>query len=475
MGWNFLERYMNFKKLLTFGLLLSVVHAAPPLPDPTGKQHQIISSNGTSWITGDPTIIIGSSATVGNIDDSSQTSRFSWTSGGTIVNSSLGTAAITIVAGSTNATFTGGILGTGATGGNQGAGTGNFTALYVNGVAVGTSTGNVSTTGSPVLTGIAYFSGATTDITSSTNATLTSTGELAVALTLEASGAIPANKTSATAIGFTGGNAQFYSFGANTSTGGGYAFASVSSNGSVNVAALTLAATNGNASFLGTISSQQATVRANSIGVTSTDGSVLQNLTVASLGAQQWSPRIHWIGQGWETSTSASQTVDFWAEAQPVQGSTNPSGNWVLSSRINGGGTTTLVTVTSAGTTSIAGGLTVTGGITSSGSGITNQLTNNGTQAIIGPTSSTPLFIVTGNTTAITISTSQVVSTSGQLTVGGAFAVPGGSLSIFQTNATMTNGAGAQVGTLTNSPVAGSPTTWFAINDNGTVRHVPAW
>lgn len=238
---------------------------------------------------------------------------------------------------------------------------------------------------------------------------------------------------------------------------------------------LTFTSSTGNASFVGTISSQQATVRANSIGVTSTDGTVLQNLTAAALGAQQWSPRTHWIGQGWETSTSASQTVDFWAEAQPVQGSTNPSGNWVLSSRINGGGTTALVTVTSAGTTSIAGSLTVTGGITSSGSGISNSLTNNGTQAIVGPTTNTPLFIVTNNTTAITVSAAQVVSTAGQLTVGGALALPGGSLSIFQTNATMTNGAGAQIGTLTNSPVAGNPTTWFAINDNGTVRHVPAW
>lgn len=40
---------------------------------------------------------------------------------------------------------------------------------------------------------------------------------------------------------------------------------------------------------------------------------------------------------------------------------------------------------------------------------------------------------------------------------------------------TLTNGAGVGVGTLTNAPAAGNPTKWVAINDNGTVRYVPAW
>jgi hypothetical protein len=40
---------------------------------------------------------------------------------------------------------------------------------------------------------------------------------------------------------------------------------------------------------------------------------------------------------------------------------------------------------------------------------------------------------------------------------------------------TLTNGAGASVGTLTNSPVAGNPTKWVRINDNGTTRYIPAW
>lgn len=39
----------------------------------------------------------------------------------------------------------------------------------------------------------------------------------------------------------------------------------------------------------------------------------------------------------------------------------------------------------------------------------------------------------------------------------------------------LTNGAGANVGTLTNSPVTGDPTKWVPIDDNGTTRYIPAW
>lgn len=38
-----------------------------------------------------------------------------------------------------------------------------------------------------------------------------------------------------------------------------------------------------------------------------------------------------------------------------------------------------------------------------------------------------------------------------------------------------TNGAGAAAGTLANAPVAGNPTKWIPIDDNGTTRYIPAW
>ena len=37
------------------------------------------------------------------------------------------------------------------------------------------------------------------------------------------------------------------------------------------------------------------------------------------------------------------------------------------------------------------------------------------------------------------------------------------------------DGAGANTGTLTNSPVIGNPTKWISIDDNGTTRYIPAW
>lgn len=46
---------------------------------------------------------------------------------------------------------------------------------------------------------------------------------------------------------------------------------------------------------------------------------------------------------------------------------------------------------------------------------------------------------------------------------------------LLSTSASLSNGAGALTGTLTNSPKTGNPTKWIAINDNGTVRYVPSW
>src|SRR5271168_2700020 len=37
------------------------------------------------------------------------------------------------------------------------------------------------------------------------------------------------------------------------------------------------------------------------------------------------------------------------------------------------------------------------------------------------------------------------------------------------------NNAAAAAGTLLNAPVAGNPTKWIPINDNGTIRNIPAW
>lgn len=43
------------------------------------------------------------------------------------------------------------------------------------------------------------------------------------------------------------------------------------------------------------------------------------------------------------------------------------------------------------------------------------------------------------------------------------------------TTVALTNGAGASAGTITNAPAVGNPTKWIGINDNGTIRYIPAW
>ena len=69
-----------------------------------------------------------------------------------------------------------------------------------------------------------------------------------------------------------------------------------------------------------------------SIAATSTDGVLLSDLTAATVGTQQWSPRVHWSGQGWKTNaTAASEAVDIIEELQPVSGAAAPTGNLVFS------------------------------------------------------------------------------------------------------------------------------------------------
>jgi hypothetical protein len=51
----------------------------------------------------------------------------------------------------------------------------------------------------------------------------------------------------------------------------------------------------------------------------------------------------------------------------------------------------------------------------------------------------------------------------------------GGGATLMVTSAALANGAAAAAGTLANAPVAGNPTKWIGINDNGTVRYIPAW
>lgn len=92
------------------------------------------------------------------------------------------------------------------------------------------------------------------------------------------------------------------------------------------------------------------------------------------------------------------------------------------------------------------------------------------------PTGSALKFSIGGGTVALTIGSAGNVTisvpTSGDtLTV--APSVTTGAL--IATNAALTTGAGVAAGTITNAPSAGNPTKWIKINDNGTIRSIPAW
>jgi hypothetical protein len=101
-----------------------------------------------------------------------------------------------------------------------------------------------------------------------------------------------------------------------------------------------------------------ATLTNNGIGTTSSDGIVLQNTTAAAAGAQQFSPRLHLIGQGWKTTaTAASQTTDWIIENQPIQGTTTPTTALVFSAQINGGGYVTIGSMGSSGVLNLATGI----------------------------------------------------------------------------------------------------------------------
>jgi hypothetical protein len=82
---------------------------------------------------------------------------------------------------------------------------------------------------------------------------------------------------------------------------------------------------------------------------TSNDGLSLIDATAATAANQQFSPRLHFTGQGWATTPVASQPVDWIVEEQVQQGTTNPTSSLVFSSQINGSGYVVNVTLNSGG------------------------------------------------------------------------------------------------------------------------------
>lgn len=115
------------------------------------------------------------------------------------------------------------------------------------------------------------------------------------------------------------------------------------------------------------------------LGTTTADGYVAVNNAAAAAGAQQFSPRIRISGQGWQTTSPASEQVDWTVLTEPVQGTTHPTSNLTYNFQVNGGGYTQKAKLSSGGIWDVATGYTING---SAASGHT--LVGNGTSYVDG-------------------------------------------------------------------------------------------
>jgi hypothetical protein len=109
--------------------------------------------------------------------------------------------------------------------------------------------------------------------------------------------------------------------------------------------------------------------------------------------------------------------------------------------------------------------------------------------AIAGSAATPSINFGTSNTGIFGDSTTVRISVAGtqrmQINNGGNMTVTGNisALQLQTSNGTflsspsvpLTNGAGANTGTLTNAPQGGNPTKWIPINDNGNTRYIPCW
>jgi len=107
-------------------------------------------------------------------------------------------------------------------------------------------------------------------------------------------------------------------------------------------------------------------------------------------------------------------------------------------------------------------GLTVVGK-----AGSTNDVSiaaANGQNILTNPTGTSNVVIGNGSGT---ISAANSLAVTGTITTS--------STTLHTSSVSLTNGAGAGAGTITNAPAAGNPTKWIPIVDNGTTRYIPCW
>lgn len=97
--------------------------------------------------------------------------------------------------------------------------------------------------------------------------------------------------------------------------------------------------------------------------------------------------------------------------------------------------------------------------------------TSAGLAGAISDETGTGALVFANTPTLVTPNIGAATGTSVALTGG----ITTGNTTLHTTTVALTNGAAAATGTLLNAPVAGNPTKWVPINDNGTIRYIPTW
>lgn len=135
-------------------------------------------------------------------------------------------------------------------------------------------------------------------------------------------------------------------------------------------------------------------------------------------------------------------------------------------------GATTGVAVQCSGKVTISGLYTI---------GATYSITDNGAGFNVVKNISDPVvpFFSRGGTAPINLERVDTYSNvrmfqpaSGEALTVAPTAVSG---TLIGTSSALTDGAGSSTGTLTNAPIAGNPSKWIKINDNGSIRYIPTW
>jgi hypothetical protein len=180
----------------------------------------------------------------------------------------------------------------------------------------------------------------------------------------------------------------------------------------------------------------------NNLGSTLSDAILLQNTTAAISGTSQSSPAMHWKGNTWSTSSSASKSIDFYANTLAYQNGPG-AGYWQLMSSLNGATPAQVFSVDNLGDAycsgyfytpqivQIGGGLQVSGG-TSYNLSIADPQYNN-------PVSSNSAYTFAGSTAVMSRIIFNSVNKSIGLSGGQSYASDIFAAALLNTTASTTN------------------------------------